>query len=368
MKEHQWRDLAVSPDSDVKSSLLVIDRGGVQFALVTDSEERLLGVLTDGIVRRAIIGEVPLTASVSSIMHRTPVTVQEGAHLDLEAFMRDKGIFHLPVVDAEGRVKNFYHLLGFPAPEARNNLVVIMAGGLGTRLGEMTRSQPKCMLKINDRPILEHIILQLAKHGFMRFCLCVHHLADKIIDYCGDGAGLGVEISYIRESKRLGTAGALSHLSGRVSSPMVVVNGDVMMLVPWGEILREHEQRRSPATMITTCYEFQVPYGVVYTDEERFITAIEEKPLYAMSISAGLYVLSPEALALVPPDTYFDMPDLFCALLKRGLKPAARQFEGYWIDIGRREDYQRAQSGFTENFAPVNRGCHLDGLDSMEKE
>lgn len=342
MKEHDWRLFAVHPDDDIKTTMQLIDRGNIQFALVVDGEDNLLGIVTDGDVRRGLIRGAAISDSISTIMHKTPVTLRDGSPVSPESVLLENKVFHLPVIDARGKIKRLFTLYNYGDAWVHDNLVVIMAGGLGSRMGSVTKHYPKPMLRINDRPILEHIITEMSKHGFKKFCLCVNHLSKQIVDHFGDGSGFGVDIAYVHEVKRMGTAGALSMLPDKQDNPVIVLNGDVLVKAPWEEMLRVHGASGAAATMATVRHEVQVPYGVVRSDAHGRITGIEEKPVYSMAISAGVNILSPEALAFIPADSFFDMPDLFKTLVDAGKEPRVFGLDGYWIDIGRPEDYAKA--------------------------
>lgn len=326
----------------------VIDRGSCQVALIVDEHGVLQGIVSDGDVRRAILRGEDLQTPVARIMNSKPLSVRlgegPGAALIL---MRDNMLRYIPVLDADGRLIDVWsieHLLHF---NALPNSVVIMAGGLGSRLAPLTEDIPKPMLPVGGRPLLEHIIQHFINTGFRRFYLSVNYKAQYIIDHFQGGTAFGASINYLREDKRLGTAGALSLLPELPTTPTIIINGDILTRMDFSALLHAHNQTGVAATMVVKEHAIQIPYGVVSVNEQGLMTGIEEKPHHLFSISAGINVLSPEAFAHIPKDTFFDMPDLFSALIAAGSLPAVYKTEDYWLDIGRLADYRKANEEFS---------------------
>ena len=255
----------------------------------------------------------------------------------------------MPVLDAERRVVGLEIYVDFFDTPRRANWVVIMAGGLGQRLGELTREVPKPMLQVGSRPILETIVRHIAEQGFERVYLAVNFKAEQIEKHFGDGSELGIDIRYLREEQRLGTAGALSLLPEPPHEPVLVTNADLLTKEDFGQMIERHIESGAEATMAVRPYEMQVPFGVV-RERDGAIEAIEEKPLQRFVVSAGIYVLSPAALALVPRGQLFDMPALFDALIAKGQRARCHHVRSYWLDIGRLSDYERANVDFAEVF------------------
>jgi dTDP-glucose pyrophosphorylase len=345
-----WEKALVSPHSTLREALIKIDEAGSQMALVVDAERRLLGTLSDGDVRRGLIRGMRLSDCVDQAMFPTPTTVQSGESRDaIRSLLKRLGLHHVPVLDNERRVIGLEFVDDFFVPKARDNWVVVMAGGLGTRLKELTHSVPKPMLAVGDRPILETIIRSYADQGFRNLFLAVNYKAELIERHFGDGANFGVSIQYLREEKRMGTVGALSLLPARPTLPLLVTNGDVLAKFDHGEMLDNHNSAGAIATMAVREFEFQIPYGVV-RETDGAILRIEEKPVHRELVAAGMYVLSPEALSLVPRADYFDMPALFDAVIARGLRARCHPVRGYWVDVGRMADYEKANQDFREVF------------------
>lgn len=345
-----WERALIGPDLTLREAMAAIDRASSQIALVVDSNRRLLGTLSDGDARRALLRGVSLADSVSAVMHLNPTVAKKDENLQaVLATMRQLGLHQIPVVDADGIVVGLEVVDDFLAVPLRENWVVIMAGGLGTRLQELTRDTPKPMLMVGSRPVLETIVRGYVARGFRRFYFAVNYKAEQIEAKFGHGEALGVEIRYLREQKRLGTAGALSLLPERPNLPVIVTNADLLTKEDFGYMVDQHIAHGADGTMAVRDYEIQVPFGVV-RHAGGWIESIEEKPVQRFVISAGMYVLSANAIDLVPRDSYFDMPDLFEALGRRGLKARCHHINGYWLDIGRMSDYERANLEFSEVF------------------
>lgn len=346
-----WKETLVSPATPLREALAAIDRAGTQIALVVDDGGRLLGTLSDGDARRGLLRGLDLAARADEAMHRRPTTVLSSEdRASILALMRRLGLHQIPVVDESGVVVGLELVDDFLAVTSRSNCVVVMAGGLGKRLEELTRDVPKPMLKVGTRPLLETILRSFAASGFRRFYLAVNYKAEQIEQYFGSGESLGIDIRYLREQQRMGTAGALSLLPEPPEEPFIVTNADLLTREDHAGMLDRHVDSKAAATMAVREYEMQVPFGVV-TERDGEIESIEEKPVQRFVVSAGMYVLSPELLPLVPQNQFFDMPSLFDAASRRGLRTRTHQISGYWLDIGRLSDYERANLDFPNVFA-----------------
>lgn len=344
-----WKKVLISPDVSVREAIATIDGGASQIALVVDESGRLLGTVTDGDIRRALLRGESLDAQSRAVMNVHP-TVASDADSDEQILllMRRMTLRQIPIVDGERRVVGLRVITDYLSPQ-RENWVVLMAGGLGTRLHPLTETCPKPMLKIGEKPILENILENFIEHGFHRFFFSVNYMANVIKEYFGDGSRWGVKIGYLDENDRLGTAGALSLLGSRPDNPLVVMNGDLLTKVNFRHLLDFHHQHHATATMCVRDYEFQVPFGVVTTDHH-LIRSIDEKPVHRFFVNAGIYVLEPEALKYVPGNTFFDMPTLFERLVADKKSTVAFPIREYWLDIGRLDDYERANGEFGAAF------------------
>lgn len=343
--------LLIAPESSLRDALRSIDEGGVQIVLVVDQQRALLGTLSDGDVRRGLLSGAGLDTRVSEIMHRNPKVAREtDPRPAILAKMRRFGLHQLPVVDAENRVVALQTLDDLVIPEKYPNPVVIMAGGLGSRLKELTRSIPKPMLKVGDRPILELLIESFVDQGFSNFYLAVNYKAEVIERYFEDGSRFGAHIEYLRETQRLGTAGALSLLPRPPQIPFFVANADLVTRVDYGDMLQKHITCGASATMAVREYEYQIPFGVI-DEQDGMIAGIREKPVHRSLVCAGMYVMSPEVLQLITPEQYHDMPGVFESIIRSGKKAASYAVRGYWLDVGRIADYHKANEDFSEGFS-----------------
>lgn len=345
-----WESVLIAPDTPLRKAIAKIDAASTQVALVVDSDRRLLGTLSDGDVRRGLLAGVDLTDPVKRCMFRSPTTARVGESREaIVAKMRGLMLHQIPVLDNSGRVVDLKTIDDYLTVPARENWVIIMAGGLGTRLKDLTHETPKPMLIVGGRPLLEIIIRRFVEQGFRHIWLSVNYHAEQIEKHFGDGSAFGAEVSYLREDKRLGTAGALSLLPQAPNAPLLVTNADLLVTVDYGEILDAHVASGAVATMGVREYEYQIPYGVVRTEEDQ-IAELEEKPVHQALVNAGIYVLAPDVLMHVPDDAFFDMPELFAALIGGGERTRCHRIDGYWLDIGRHEDYYKANGDFPEVF------------------
>jgi len=346
-----WQSALIRPGTSLREALEVIDATGFQLAIVVDEAGRLLGTLSDGDARRALLGGLGMNDRVSRAMYVSPTVVKPSdTPLEVLSIMRRTGLHQLPIVEDDRKVVGLALINAYLKSPQRENWVVIMAGGLGTRLQELTRDTPKPMLKVGSRPLLETIVRNFADQGFHRFFLAVNYKAEQIEAHFGDGHEFGVDIRYLREGQRLGTAGGLSLLPERPTQPIIVTNADLLTKENFGHLLDQHSAAGAHATMAVRHYEMQVPFGVVAV-REGLIQSIEEKPVQRFVVSAGINVLSPEVLDIVPAGRFLDMPALFDAALKHGLKARAYQIDGYWMDIGRLPDFERANNEFPDIFS-----------------
>ena len=339
----------LKPNATIKEALRIIDSGAIKLAVVTDEEDRLLGTITDGDIRRAILNGKGLDESIEDVYNIHPVTVgiDEGKESIIKICTAKK-IYQIPVVDNYGKVVKIAMLDELLKPKTYPNRVILMVGGLGSRLRPLTETTPKPMLHVGGKPILQTIVERFASHGFTDITMCVNYKADIIKNYFGDGSRFGVSIEYVLEKERMGTAGALSLLKKRPEEPFFVMNGDLLTNVNFENMLQYHTSNEAVASMCVREYDFQVPYGVVNI-EEGVIRSIEEKPIHKFFVSAGIYMLNPECLDLIPQG-YYDMPALFEKLIEKGERTISFPLREYWLDIGRMEEYEKANREYGKVF------------------
>jgi dTDP-glucose pyrophosphorylase len=335
-----WRQFCVTPEASIVEALRAIDRGALGFALVVD-HGRLVGLATDGDVRRALIRGVATTAPTRLAMNEQPtVGLASERPAEWRRKLRERRIRHLPIVDETGQLLRVVNSGTCSRP--RDNWAVVMAGGLGTRLRPLTEQVPKPLIEIGGTPILETILRTLTSCGISRVFLAVNYRADMIVDYFGDGDRWDAHIEYLREPKRMGTAGALSLLPMLPDAPVLVMNGDILTGLDYGEMLDEHAGSGADATVCVREHATQIPYGVVDVHGTE-LRAITEKPVVMHLTSAGVYALSAESLRGVPSATQLDMPALLQWLVDHGRRVRVHRIDEYWIDIGRIDDLERAR-------------------------
>ena len=344
-----WREVAVSHTNTLLETMRVIDETSLQFALVIDENSNLLGTVTDGDIRRGILRGEGLDVPISSIMNSQPITAEVGLSLSqYKKLMKSKMLKQLPIVSNQ-KVINVLFIDDLKAT-INNNQVVLMLGGLGTRLLPLTNEIPKPMLKVGNKPIVETIVEGFKQYGYTNFIFSVNYKKEIIQNYFQSGEAFGVSIEYIEESKRMGTAGALSLLKNRPTEPFFVMNGDLLTQVNFDQLMQFHMEQGAVATMCVREYEYQIPYGVIET-EGTSLTAIKEKPIQRNFVNAGIYMLSPEVFEFIPEDQYYDMPTLFEQLIQVNKKTAVFPIHEYWLDIGQIEDFNRANDQFKEKVA-----------------
>ena len=332
----------VSPACTVREAISIIDRGAAQIALVVDHDGHLLGTVTDGDIRRALLRGEGLETPIEGVMHRDfrslPATATEEDALKL---MRREVIHQIPALDDTGRVVRLFLLEELIKPRERPNSVVIMAGGKGERLKHLTSDCPKPMLPVGGKPILEIILEQCIEAGFREFYFSVNYLKEQIQDYFGNGESWQVNIQYVEEDRPLGTAGALSLLPAMPEHPLLVLNGDVLTRVDYGRLLHFHSEHEAAATLCVREHTTQIPYGVVRMDDVT-VYAMEEKPVLSHYVNAGIYLLDPGLLELVPSGQFFDMPQLMEKAMAQQHRVSAFPIHEYWLDIGLPETLDRA--------------------------
>lgn len=340
-----WKRVVISPETTIKEALSVIDREALRVAIVVLKCTKLVGVVTDGDIRRAILSGVDLSAPVDLVMNKKPVVAQNTVNTSqLKSIMQDKQILSLPIVDQNGKLVGLTTLHETLRVERRDNPVFIMAGGFGTRLKPLTDNCPKPMLKVGGKPMLEILINNFKAHGFYKFFISTHYLPEVIHAHFGDGSGFGVEITYIHEESPLGTGGALSLLPESMSKEsLIMINGDILTNVDFSKVLDFHDENGAVATMCVRDYEIKVPFGVI-EGEGHNISCIVEKPTYRYFVNAGIYIISNKIISsLKGKDTYLDMPTLFEQQKNAENKVLKFPIHEYWLDIGRHDDFEKAQ-------------------------
>lgn len=345
----------ISPELSVAEAVPLLDRAGMGILLLCDSEHRLLGVLTDGDIRRAILRGISFDQPCAAIANKDPLVVPEGASTVEVLHLMDHGrpfvVNHLPVVNASGTVVGLLLRSDLVAEERLPLSAVIMAGGFGTRLRPLTDDTPKPMLPVGDRPVMQVIIEQLRQAGVHHVNVTTHYLPDKITEYFGDGRAFGIELNYVAEDRPLGTAGALG-LINAPDEPLLVINGDILTRVDFRAMLEYHRQSGADLTVGVRQYVFQVPYGVIEC-EGPLVQRIREKPEHHFLVNAGIYLLEPSVHQMIPPGQRFDMTDLIQRLIEHNRPVVSFPIVEYWLDIGQYADYEQAQRDVESGRLPL---------------
>jgi dTDP-glucose pyrophosphorylase len=337
-----WRDSIVKINTPIKIAIERLNKVGIKIALVLDENFRLLGTISDGDFRRGMLSGVTLEDTVEKIMNKNPRTVNEGtSRLEILKLMNDTKILQIPIVDRNNFVIGL-HLWDDISVQAKySNIMVIMAGGKGSRLHPQTESRPKPMLLVAGIPILEHIIKRARSQGFNHFIIAINYLGQIIEDYFKDGHKFGVKIEYLHEDVPLGTAGALSLLSHKPERAFIVTNGDVITDINYSDFLEYHTVQNAAATVAVHTHEFQIPYGVVQINGLE-VESYEEKPIVSSLINAGVYALDPDILDLITEPKFRDMPELLDISRDLKKKVIVYPLHESWIDIGRPIDLEIA--------------------------
>ena len=337
-----WRDSIVKINTPIKIAIERLNKVGIKIALVLDENFRLLGTISDGDFRRGMLSGLTLEDTVEKIMNKNPRTVNEGtSRLEILKLMNDTKILQIPIVDRNNFVIGL-HLWDDISIQAKySNIMVIMAGGKGSRLHPQTENRPKPMLLVAGIPILEHIIKRARSQGFNHFIIAINYLGQIIEDYFKNGHKFGVKIEYLHEDVPLGTAGALSLLSHKPERAFIVTNGDVITDINYSDFLEYHTVQNAAATVAVHTHEFQIPYGVVQINGLE-VESYEEKPIVSSLINAGVYALDPDILDLITEPKFRDMPELLDISRELKKKVIVYPLHESWIDIGRPIDLEIA--------------------------
>lgn len=345
-----WQKALIPSTASFRNAIEIIDAAAIQAGFVIDDQRCLLGMLTDGTIRRAILDGVSMEENVKKIMFTNfKYASFDDTKEDILNIMKREEIRHIPVLDEHGVIHGLKVLIDLLEAKRKENIVVLMAGGLGTRLRPLTEKCPKPLLTVGEKPILETILESFKSQGFYRFYLSVNYCSEMIKEYFGDGSRYGVDISYLQEEKPLGTAGALSLMPETPELPFFVMNGDLLTKIDFEKLLEFHIKHQAQGTMCVRQYDYQIPYGVVEFDGVDLLE-MNEKPIHKYFVNAGIYTLSSECLGLIPEKQFFDMPSLFEILKEKNKKTIVFPVREYWMDIGQMKDFERANGEYCYYF------------------
>lgn len=356
---NNWEKAILSQDDTIKKALEILNTSSTRAVLVTDNENHLKGVVTDGDIRRGILNGIDLNSNVDSIMNKSPITAQSGVDKNhLVQIMKKQDLLFIPIVE-NNKLVGLETIHGaLTNKSTHQNPVFIMAGGFGTRLRPLTDNCPKPMLKIGSKPILETVINSFISAGFVNFYISTHYMPEQIHNYFGDGSRFDINITYIHEDVPLGTGGALGLLPKNLHNglPLILINGDILTNVDFQNLLEFHLSHDADATMCVREYNYQIPYGVVHGDGNKIISMVE-KPVQRYFVNAGIYVISSHIIESVPQNHRVDMPTLLEEHIQKNNNILMFPIHEYWLDIGRMDDFNRAQVDI-----------HTLGLDSLCKK
>ena len=340
--EQIWHQAILPASATIAQAIRNLDLVAIKIVLVTNETGVLEGTISDGDIRRGLLKGLDMNSPLTSVIHRNALVVppEMSREMVMQLMVANK-IQQIPVVDEQHHILGLYLWDEMTTPPMRPNIMVIMAGGLGTRLLPHTINCPKPLLPVAGKPMLEHIIERAKLEGFNYFIIAIHYLGHMIEAHFGNGERLGVQIDYLREESSLGTAGALGLLKPIPDAPFVVTNGDVITDIHYGELLDFHSRHAAAATMAVRVHEWQHPYGVVQTQGVE-IVGFEEKPIARSHINAGVYALDPSALSVLTANAHCDMPTLFERLQANKKRTVAYPMHEPWLDVGRPDDLKRA--------------------------
>jgi len=342
---YNWKSTVLNLHNTIYDAISVLSKNPIKIILVVDDDDILIGTITDGDIRRALVKGYKMNELLSRVMKTNPITVFEKIEKEERDFiMKNNDIFHLPIVDSANKIVGLDTLIDPLIKQKHDNIVFLMAGGFGKRLRPLTYKTPKPLLKIGKKPIIEIIIERFIEEGFNNFYISVHYKAQMIRDHFDNGDKWGVSITYVYEKEPLGTAGALSLLPKTIKNlPIIVMNGDLLTEINFSHLLKYHNEQDGIATICTREYKVEVPYGVIESDSIH-VSNIIEKPVHCFHVNAGIYVLGREIIRSISSVKYKDMPELLQEHINKGKHIHSYPVFEYWIDIGHIEEYNRANS------------------------
>jgi dTDP-glucose pyrophosphorylase/CBS domain-containing protein len=347
----KWKKVILKPDDTMQLAIKVLTKEALQIIMVSDYQDRLIGTVTDGDIRRALINHLDLSTPLEKIMNHEPIS---GSILDskdkLFSIMNAKNLLQIPILDEKGLIVGLEIIQNLLKKPIYDNPVFLMAGGFGKRLNPLTNNVPKPLLNVGKKPILETIIEQFIQCGFHNFFISTHYKSEMLKNHFGNGSNWGVSIQYIHEESPLGTAGSLGLLPNNISNlPILMMNGDVLTKVNFDNLLNNHIKSGAIATVCSREYDLQVPYGVIQSKGQE-VQGIVEKPIHKFFVNAGIYVLDPSIIKILDGVTKIDMPDLLTNQIQQNKKVNTFPIYEYWIDIGHLEEYERANTEINNLF------------------
>ena len=354
MRVSRWELTLLGKEATIRQAFENLNASGLQVVLCVNEQSKLLGILTDGDLRRGVLSGLSLDDEIATLINKSPITVSPVLPpKQVVITMRLKRLRHLPIVDESGVVVGLHLDDSSQSRLIQQNIMVVMAGGFGKRMRPYTLDKPKPLLEVGGKPILAHIIERAVEQGFVKIFISVNYLADKIKSYFGDGSEFGITISYIDEDQPLGTAGALGLMRSQIDSPFIVTNGDVLTDIDYSDLLRRLDKENVDAAMAVKTHELVSPYGVVEIDGSDII-GISEKPSFRTTVNAGIYALSPFAVSLIEHNEAIDMPDLLERLREHSKRVVAYPMYEQWLDVGRPADLYQARQLLSDQYGAMS--------------
>ncbi len=341
---YDWKKITLKQTDTMKNAIVTLNKESMRIVMIVDENQKLIGTVTDGDIRRGLIKHLSLETPVSDFMCKTPTTASEtDSDESILLEMKKLDLLQIPVVDSNKRIIRLVSHQQVTEKEKFGNPVFLLAGGFGKRVKPLTDMTPKPMLKVGTKPILENILNQFIEAGFNNFYISTHYKSDMLREYFGDGSNWNVTIKYIHEEKPLGTAGGLGLLPRNlINLPIIMMNGDLLTKINFKELLDFHLKEDGDVTVCARQYDFQVPYGVIETTGKQ-ITSIVEKPIHKFFVNAGIYVLNPSMLDTIDGNSYLDMPNFLEEKINNSAQISMFPVHEYWLDVGRMEQLDKAQ-------------------------
>jgi dTDP-glucose pyrophosphorylase len=347
-----WQEVKIEISDSLEKAIGVLHHGGLRVALVVDKKNKLLGTLTDGDIRRALLKHQPMDSSIEGIINKNPSCALDTDSTEaIMSKMKNRDLLHIPIIDENGILIGLETIQNLTYNKKYDNPVFLMAGGFGTRLHPLTEDIPKPLLKVGDKPILEIIMNRFIKAGFHNFYISTFFKSHKIHEYFGDGSSWGVDIKYVEEDKPLGTAGSIALLPKNLPNlPILMMNGDVLTKVNFERLLNFHQKENNLATMCVREYDVQIPFGVVDIQNQKARSFLE-KPVKKFFVNAGIYVFEQEMISRVNAGEFIDMPDLLEQQINEGRDVNVFPIHEYWKDVGHIKEYQSVNNSFSNGFS-----------------
>ena len=341
---HNWKNIILKVTDTIEDAIKALDQEALRIVMVVDDNDRLIGTVTDGDVRRGLLKHLSSDSPIIEIMFKSPtVALEKDSKESVLLKMKELGVLQIPIVNSDRKIIGLETLQCLMKGDRFDNPVFLMAGGFGSRLQPLTNNTPKPLLKVGTKPILENILNQFIAAGFHNFYISTHYKAEMVRDHFGNGGDWGVSITYLHEDTPLGTAGSLGLLPKKlIDLPILMMNGDLLTKIDFKELLNFHLNEGGDATMCAREYDFQVPYGVIKMNDQH-VASIVEKPIHKFFVNAGVYVLNQSMFETIDGVSYLDMPTLIQKRIDDSGQVNVFPVHEYWLDIGQMKQFEQAQ-------------------------